>query len=432
VNNDGNALTDGTDPDGNGIINAPDAAEAVRWEVLTDQQESLSISDIAFSPLDANVIYAGLGRFSSFNSIGGTASGLLKSTTGGGPNSWVHIASNQWAGTQVATVLPTSHMAAGDGQVVLVATRMSNGANAGANLGLWISTNGGEQFTQVSGVEAGLPAGAISDLIVDPNDNRNFYVAVRQQGVFRGRLSDPASPTFGLLAYFDSWTAVNGAGGTALPAAANIGNTRLAAHDAGASTVLYAGIADQVTRQLINVFRSADNGGTWNPLDPAGPPQTTEGGAAQGVIPNGQGETHFSLAAHPTDPDVVFVGGDTHNTIIGQGGSQIVANSWSARIFRGDRTPPAGVPIWEAVVAGFANGTAPHADSRNMVFDSDGSLIETDDGGINRLRFPDTRSAVAAVPGVPTLVGAAFNRHWISLNGNLSINEFVEIAWDSV
>jgi len=46
------------------------------------------------------------------------------------------------------------------------------------------------------------------------------------------------------------------------------------------------------------------------------------------------------------------------------------------------------------VVCNGANGTAPHADSRVMVFDANRNLLHADDGGINRLLNPDGQIGV--------------------------------------
>ena len=62
-----------------------------------------------------------------------------------------------------------------------------------------------------------------------------------------------------------------------------------------------------------------------------------------------------------------------------------------------------------------ANGTRPHPDSRNMIFDAVGNLIEIDDGGIFKLLTP----------------GTAATRRWVSLNGNLDITEARQVAYDS-
>ncbi|MDA1013146.1 MAG: DUF4347 domain-containing protein, partial [Planctomycetota bacterium] len=61
-------------------------------------------------------------------------------------------------------------------------------------------------------------------------------------------------------------------------------------------------------------------------------------------------------------------------------------------------------------------GTAPHGDSRAMTFDQTGQyLLEADDGGLNRLINPR---------------GRASERYWVSLNGNLSVTEVGQVAYD--
>jgi hypothetical protein len=438
LDNDGNLIRDGADPDGNGIINTPDPAEAVHWEPVTDQQVSLSITDIVFSPLDADgqpisaatpadkfVLYAGLGSLSSLSRLGGLVSGLLRSTDGG--QTWQHIGGGNWDGTQIAKVIATPHRPA-NGQILLVATREARQGNTHPNLGLWASADGGQSFGQTSGLTLPnwLPAGAVTDILLDPNNNLSLYVAVRQQGIFQGTLAP------GSFFLFSNFTPLN----PGLPAAANFGRALLAAHDSdgpGANagpTILYTAVVRQpgggATAQLIDVFRFNNGTRQWQPLDPAGPPSTAEAGNP-GLHPGHQGEKDLSFVADPNDPDVVYVGGDTQ-PVAGAGNASL-ANDFSARIFRGDFTPAAGTPVWEPVVAGYANGTSPHADSRRLAFDSDGSLLEVDDGGIYRLRNPSARSILAGVPGAPTVAG---NRQWISLNGDLRITEFWQVAWDPV
>src|SRR5262249_28858270 len=62
-----------------------------------------------------------------------------------------------------------------------------------------------------------------------------------------------------------------------------------------------------------------------------------------------------------------------------------------------------------------ANGTAPHPDSRAMVFDN-GNLLEACDGGIYRLVNPDTPAT----------------RVWTFASGNMGTAEFHSIAYDPV
>src|SRR5262249_52324618 len=77
---------------------------------------------------------------------------------------------------------------------------------------------------------------------------------------------------------------------------------------------------------------------------------------------------------------------------------------------------------WQEVVGDKApgstpgSGSGPHADSRDMVFDSMGkNLLEVDDGGIYKLN--DAREAT---------------RQWTSLIGDLGPTEVIDAAYDPV
>src|SRR5438034_1188274 len=90
--------------------------------------------------------------------------------------------------------------------------------------------------------------------------------------------------------------------------------------------------------------------------------------------PSGQGAVHFSIAADAAGN--VFIGGDSHPDNNGN-------------LYWWNNRPAAnGGQVWEPIVLGNANGTAPHADSRAMVFDRFGDLLEGDDGGLYRLIAP--------------------------------------------
>ena len=168
-------------------------------------------------------------------------------------------------------------------------------------------------------------------------------------------------------------------------------------------------------KQLTGLFRSADLGVTWTRMDR---PADADGGLNSG----GQAITNFQLLADRTSPSVVFASGDASPDPVGAG--QIgVANpnasgvtGYFGRIFRGDAGAAAGSQ-WAPVVGTNANSTAPHADSREMSFAPDGSLIEVDDGGVYRLANPN-----AASPA----------RTWTSLIGNLRTSEIYSVAYDAL
>jgi hypothetical protein len=63
---------------------------------------------------------------------------------------------------------------------------------------------------------------------------------------------------------------------------------------------------------------------------------------------------------------------------------------------------------------GTANGSSPHADSREMAIAANGDLIEVNDGGIYRRTSPQNNTG-----------------DWFSINGNIQTTEFHDVAYDS-
>ena len=73
----------------------------------------------------------------------------------------------------------------------------------------------------------------------------------------------------------------------------------------GRNNNIYAAIV--IAGRLAGVFRSGDGGNNWTTLDV---PFAANGG----IHPGGQGSIHLSLAADPTNHNIVYVGGDRQNT----------------------------------------------------------------------------------------------------------------------
>jgi len=154
--------------------------------------------------------------------------------------------------------------------------------------------------------------------------------------------------------------------------------------------------------------------------------------------PGEQGGKHFSLAVDPTDSDFIYVGGDCQDNLHKPQylmHSAAGTGDYVGVIFRVDtalsgtlpRTSPAGQDqlIGKRVALPFGEPgynnvhsvvTGPHADSRSIIFLDDGTLVEVDDGGIFMLDNPSN----AAGEG---------SRYWLSLNGNLTVQEFGDIAY---
>jgi len=355
----------------------PANSAATSWTPLTDQLASLGMGDIAFSPLDAsgNTVFAGTGTFSSRQeggiSLGGPPIGVLRTTDGGA--TWRTFALP--AADQVKSIVPTAidlDPGAGVQEMVLAGTVTGGG--------LYRSNNNGETYTLLSGAN-GLPAGDISQLIVDPNNSQRFFAAIPNTGIYRGDFNAGT----GVIA----WTQVN----TGLTNVGTAGNIQVTAHDSGASTVLFALLSGPNQ----GAFRSTNGGGNWTPL--AQPPAifqrdvTTRAGNSIVGDPNADNVAY--IATYESDPHTY-------------------------------RYDPSGEGSWVSISHGGAlNGTAPHADAREVAIQIVGGttyLLEADDGGLYLLPNPTD----------------AANNEWLSYNGEgtagtgLGVTEMYNVAWDSI
>lgn len=343
------------------------------WTPLTDHQASLSIGALGLDPTDpsASTLVAGIGTTSSHNGDGGPLTGILRSTDGG--DHWTPLGSDDLSGQDIAAVAPR-------GQVIAAATQT----------GIWRSDDTGVTFHH-----EGMPSGVLfrraTDLVGDPSDPDVLYAALAGAGGGVFRSTDTG----------DTWTQIAAAsfgqpGGPDLVTGAR--KIVLAVHHDAAGNVVYAGLLD-TTGNPSGVFRTSDPAAstpTWASLDiPA------IEGASQG---------RMSIAADPSNRDLFYLGGDESPGGDGEG-----------PIYRCDASKQAGhqclriVADQDSAGNGTQNNTAPHPDSRRMTLDSQGNLLETDDGGIFKRTDPHSNTG-----------------DWSSLDGNLAITEGVYCAYDHV
>lgn len=366
-------------------------ASSPTWTPLMDTQGSLSIGRDAlqFDPTDPtrNTLVAGSGRSSSFSSNGGARIGMFRTTDGGA--TWTVL-----TGTTPSLAGRNASGVAARGAVLMMAVNNFNGAVDVNNVGLYRSTDTGTTFTRVSG-SAGLPLGRTYDLAADPVNLATFYTTVSGAGANNGVYKSTDTGA--------SWARVSDAAINALVL------------DGTSNAKISVGLADNVFVAIANggvlagVFRSGNGGGTWASLSLPSPT----------IHPGGQGGTHFSLAASRTDPNVVFIAGDRQNSPFP---NDVGAVDFSGRVFRIDAGLPPGSQAQHlthssalgAPGGGTANNSAPHADSRVMVIDASGEVIEGDDGGVYRRTIPGSNAGV-----------------WLSLIGNLVGTEFHGIAFDT-
>jgi hypothetical protein len=443
----------------------------VNWTPLTDEFQSLSISTIAFSPLNTNTVFAGTGRLSAQDQRGGPAIGLLRTTDGG--NTWANVGNmagtTGFADERVVGLVPTS-VNTETGQVIVVGT-MDGG-------GVYSSRDGGNTWTLLSGTE-GLPVGDVSSMTVDVGSPNRIFVAIAGElrfdnfdrriatlnGLTAGdpiRIRTNAPHGFQPGDFVDivgvvgntqangsrfriravneteftldgtAWNGANGNGGTATPANVNTGEAGIyegtIASNGNITWVRRdAGIGqadlDDAGRIEVSVGAAAGNPMVAALIGPDGDDRVQEVYRFTNAIPNWrpiqnredlnpgtsiQGSIHFSLLADNANPNVFYIAGVTTATFpFASVVYRVVANdvNWAN-------------DTWTAISANLAgnqaNNTSPHADSRDMVFDANGNILEADDGGIVRLNNP-------------TIAG----RTWVNLTGNLRNTEVLSVGYDT-
>jgi hypothetical protein len=306
------------------------------WTPLTDNQSTLFMGAIALTPSNPNIVYAGTGEATN-GGLSFYGRGVLKSTDGGA--TWTLLGNAQFNRRAISSIAvhPT------DPNLVYVGVNDSPTNGLPGNAGVWRSTDGGINWTQLAG---GLPARTVSDVIMDPNNPQILYAAVgvdfgaTQNGVYK---SINGGNTWAVAGNFPTG-AMN----------SNIGRIRLAIARSN-SQVLYASVANQSTGALLFVARTADAGATWTQL--AG-------------TPNYMGSLGWyaqALAVDPTNANIVYAGG-LNLVRSGDGGNN-----------------------WVGISVG-ANGRGPHVDHHGFTFDSIGRLINTNDGGVWRLDNPNPGS----------------------------------------
>jgi hypothetical protein len=414
------ATTDG------GIWKTVDATDSSPlWTPLTENQPTLAVGAIAFSPLDPtdSTLYAGTGSFTngSFGAEGltngGEGLGVLKTTDGG--DTWVLLGTSDLAGENIRSILPTA-LSTPTGQVVLA------GAAGGKKQpgGVFVSTDGGTSWALVPSTD--LPTGGVRSLVQDPNNADVVYAGVIGQGVFRGQFSGGGF----------TWTDI----GTTIPSDVDLSatnNLQLAASAAGGVTTLFlltaapSSSAHRATglSHLVYSTNPAAASVVWNEFATVDP---TTGASVPQINEDDQEVNNLALSADPTSPSVVWVTGSAAK----------VGNTSKSIVYRGDASVFTGSQ-WELAVLGGAAGgdggstpTIAHSDGRYLGFDVQGNLLLTNDGGIYKLVNPegddnpsDQQEDVNNNEGIDE---TDTSRYWVSESGTLQDTEYYSVGIDSV
>lgn len=308
------------------------------WIPTSDFADNIAISSIAIDPTNPNIIYAGTGEgFFNYDAVRGA--GVLKSIDGG--SSWTMLTS--FSGGSSFPYFINDLKIRPDNTNILFAA---------SNSGLFRTTNAGASWSMI---KEGQSTPRTTQIVLDPNDPSTMYVAFgnfRRDGIYK---STDGGGTFSKLS------------GGGFPVA---GYHRIALAIAPSnSQVIYACLTDSATYQAYGIFKSVNGGGSWSRLTTPNDPEL--GGTHLG----GQGWYNNVLAAHPSNPNIVFAGGVNLFRSTNGGGA------WS-RI--SDGYPPFSNPYVHV------DHHAIHFDPSNssiIYFGTDGGMFKTTDGGTSFLEI---------------------------------------------
>ncbi|MCL4305618.1 T9SS type A sorting domain-containing protein [bacterium] len=306
---------------GGGLYRSDNAGES--WYPLTDALPNLAVGCFEISLSNPNIMFMGTGE-GYFNGDAIKGIGLLKSVDGG--VTW-NLTSLNYTYSQGKSILKIS-----------IDPRNSNNVLASTNDGLYRSTNGGASFDLVR-------SGNINELKRDPQNPDVLLCAAgypwgaTQNGVYR--------------------STDNGA--TWLPSSTGLPSSSITGRYVidffrEYSLVVYCGVCgdfDYNGSQMIGVFRSLDNGVTWEQMSVPG----EENHYAS------QGWYDMAIAVKPNDPEVVFNAGlDVYRSVNG-------GQNWSRRSW------------WHH---SFGEPTFSHADHHELIFHptDPNQLWDVNDGGI--------------------------------------------------
>ena len=235
------------------------------WTPLTDSLASNIIGSIALAPSNPDIVYAGTG-----DGVFNYGAGLLKSTNGGA--TWT-LNPGPFAG-------PTGSTSYFDGGAKMISLAVDpdnpNLVLAGVFrwplnfAGLYRSTDGGTSWIQV------LSGGRGTSLFFDLTVKGTVWAAI---GEYYGQLQNGVwkSTDYGV-----TWSR------TSLP---NSGSAEIFLRQGLNPPALYAAVAS-TTGNTIGVYRSGDNGASWNKL----------------TIPTALGSRGVNIAVAPQNSNVVFAG----------------------------------------------------------------------------------------------------------------------------
>ena len=246
----------------------------ITWQPIFDDQTSYSVGSIALDPSNPEVVWVGTGENVSGRHVG-WGDGVYKSSDGGG--SWQHMGLENSQHTGKILVDPR------DGNVVFVAAEGPLWS-AGGDRGLYKSTDGGENWTQVLTIDDDT---GVTDIEIDPRDPDIMYAAAyqRRRTIWSLLAGGPGSGIYKSTDGGETWTELE----NGLPSG-DMGKIGLAVSSVNPD-VVYATI--EAGDDEKGFYRSIDSGASWDRRNE--------------YISNGTGPHYYQeIEASPHDVDTVY------------------------------------------------------------------------------------------------------------------------------
>lgn len=370
-----------------GVWKTTDGAKT--WTPIGDRLPSLSITTMTFDAAHPQQLWVGFGHRSAMLDMGGYLGGVAFYDTRS--QSWSAPAGNARLVGQNITQLTVS------GRHIFVAVK-----GVDKETGIWASDNGGTTFNRVAqGV--GLANGDVTSLVQ--------YTGGGVTTLYAGVIGKLAGET-GIYASTD-----NGATWQKVPDIApnpdGSTTTRIMLTVANDGTVVTSLLTPKDSTSIVEVYRIRPTAGGFATTALGNPVFTAPNGTQVALYNGGQFYPHASLLVDPKNPNIVYIGGDLVPNPLPDA---IGARTYNGNLFRGEYNPATGKTTWTPLTNDYAaNNSGPHADSRFLFLDTNGNLLETDDGGIYRRTNPTSSSGA-----------------WESLNGNLQTSEMHTARWNSL
>ncbi|MEO0471875.1 MAG: T9SS type A sorting domain-containing protein [Bacteroidota bacterium] len=348
------------------------------WQPLTDDLPILRISDIAVNQANPDEMYISVGDYAYLavalnldDRKRNTHYGLGVYKTINGGQSW----------TPTGLTFQQTELDGSLTRRVFIHPSNSNNLIAAGIHGIWTSADAGDTWSQQSD-------SLIWDLEQDPQNPDILYAST-------GYLHNLQAGVAGIMKSTDfgqNWSWLN----TGIPQTGQVQRVELSVSPSNPQ-VIYA-VTCNINRGLYAVYRSINGGQTWT--QQANSPNILNWWL-QPSNDRGQGTYDLAVTVHPTNPDIVYVGG---------------INLW-ASTDGGVNWNPAS--YWRSDF-----GPSLHADQHYMEFSPhDGKLYACNDGGIYR-----TDSLIPFDANQTNNPGFQIPTSWENLNDGLQITAYYRLG----